>query len=228
MILRFFFDAIIGYLLGSISPAFLIGKLVKGVDIREHGSGNLGSTNALRVLGVVPALLTFIVDASKGFFAIWISDLIFSGEFSGYEDIAKIVSGLAVILGHSYPFYLKFKGGKGIATAFGIACYLNPFGAVCLLLIEWIVVLSSGYVSLASMICSAMFPVAVNLFHLKKHAPNIFIWAMCLLIGGIAVIRHIPNIKRLIRGEENKFKLKDRKEEESVLQQNDSKKNGEK
>lgn len=199
---------VIGYLLGSFSPAYFIGKITKKIDIRNYGSGNLGSTNVLRTLGVREALITFVLDTLKGLLSLLIAVSIFGNTYSAYETVAMLVAGVGAILGHNFPFYLGFKGGKGIATAFGIALFLNPFGAVCLLLIEWVVVLSSGYVSLASVICCVLYPFVVNFLHIEGYTANIYTWILCIFIGALAVIRHIPNIKRLIAGKENKFMLK--------------------
>lgn len=204
---KFVIVAVVGYLLGSISPAYFIGKLTNGTDIRKKGSGNLGSTNVLRVLGAKAAAITFVADVLKGFVTMLICDLLFSDTHSGYGAVAILIGGLAVILGHNFPFYLNFKGGKGIATSFGIALYLNPFGALFLLLIEWVITLTTGYVSLASVINCLAYPFLVNLVHVEPNATNMYTWILSGVMAIIAIIRHWANIKRLLHGKENRFML---------------------
>lgn len=209
MWIKFVIIFVFGYLLGSISPAYFIGKYVKNIDLRSKGSGNLGSTNVMRVLGAKSALITFILDTLKGFLALYISDIMFSDVYSSHSAIGMLIGGVAVILGHNFPFYLNFRGGKGIATSFGIALYLNPFGAMCILLLEWLVTLTTGYVSLASVINCVAYSFVVNLIHFNwAYSPNIYTWMLCIILSVIAIIRHIPNIKRLLQGKENRFMLK--------------------
>lgn len=209
MWIKFILLFVFGYLLGSVSPSYFIGKYVKKIDLRSKGSGNLGSTNVMRVLGAKSALITFVLDTLKGFLAVYISDLMFSDVYSSHSAIGMLIGGVAVILGHNFPFYLNFKGGKGIATSFGVALYLNPFGAMCTLLLEWIITLTTGYVSLASVINCIAYPFVVNLIHFHwAYSPNIYTWILCIILSVIAIVRHIPNIKRLIMGKENRFMLK--------------------
>lgn len=209
MWIKFVLLFVFGYLLGSVSPSYFIGKYVKKIDLRSKGSGNLGSTNVMRVLGAKSALITFALDTLKGFLAVYISDLMFSDVYSSHSAIGMLIGGVAVILGHNFPFYLNFKGGKGIATSFGVALYLNPFGAMCTLLIEWVITLTTGYVSLASVINCIAYPFVVNLIQFHwAYSPNIYTWILCIILSVIAIVRHIPNIKRLIMGKENRFMLK--------------------
>lgn len=211
VILRCLLVMVIGYLLGSVSLSYFIGKLTKNIDIRTKGSGNLGSTNVLRVLGKRAAIFTFIYDVLKGVISVWIADLLFKGEYEQYGSIGTMVSGIAVVLGHNFPFYLNFKGGKGIATSFGVALYLNPFGALTILAVEFIIIFASGYVSLASIINCVLYPFAVNLLW-SAGSGDLYIWIMSVILAVFALIRHMPNIKRLIQGNENRFSLKKKKE----------------
>ena len=191
----------LAYLLGSVSMSYIVGKYAKGVDIRTKGSGNLGSTNALRVLGWKCAAITVAYDILKGVATIWIADLMFDGQL---ESIAIMLGGIAVIAGHNFPFYLKFKGGKGIATSFGIALYLNPIAAVALLIIEFGIIFSTGYVSLASVISAAVYPFLV-IFLWSGHVGDVWYWILCVVLAVLAIYRHRSNIKRLIDGNENRF-----------------------
>ncbi len=207
MWIKYIAIALIGYLLGSVSPAYFIGKYIKKTDVRKKGSGNLGATNVLRVLGAKSAIATFVFDVLKGFLTMLIADLMFNDAFSSHGTVGMFIGGLAVVLGHNFPFYLNFKGGKGISTSFGVALYLNPFGALCLLLLEWLITLSTGYVSLASVINCIAYPLAVNLIKIGPRISNIYIWILCIFVGLLGVIRHSANIKRLMQGKENKFML---------------------
>ena len=191
----------LAYLLGSVSMSYIVGKYAKGVDIRTKGSGNLGSTNALRVLGWKCAAITVAYDILKGVATIWIADLMFDGQL---ESIAIMLGGIAVIAGHNFPFYLKVKGGKGIATSFGIALYLNPIAAVALLIIEFGIIFSTGYVSLASVISAAVYPFLV-IFLWSGHVGDVWYWILCVVLAVLAIYRHRSNIKRLIDGNENRF-----------------------
>lgn len=211
VVLRCVLIAIIGYLLGSVTLSYFIGKLTKNIDIRTKGSGNLGSTNALRVLGTRAAVFTFAYDVLKGVGTVWIADLLFGGEYEKYRSIATMIGGIAVVMGHNFPFYLKFKGGKGIATSFGVALYINPLGALTILAVEFIIIFASGYVSLASVVNCILYPFAVNLLWTASTG-DIYVWIMSVILGIFALIRHIPNIKRLLKGTENRFSLKKKKE----------------
>lgn len=193
----------LAYILGSVSMSYIVGKYAKGVDIRTKGSGNLGSTNALRVLGWKCAAITVAYDILKGVATVWIADLMFDGQL---ESIAIMLGGIAVIAGHNFPFYLKFKGGKGIATSFGIALYLNPIAAMALLVIEFGIIFSTGYVSLASVISAALYPFLV-MFMWSGHVGDVWYWILCVVLAVLAIIRHRSNIKRLIDGNENKFTI---------------------
>ena len=226
MWIKFVIIFVIGYLLGSFSPAYFIGKYAKNIDLRSKGSGNLGSTNVMRVLGAKSALITFVIDVLKGFLAMYISDIMFSDVYSSWGAVGMLVGGVAVVLGHNFPFYLNFKGGKGIDTSFGVALYINPFGALCMLLCEWLVTLTTGYVSLASVINCIALPFFINLFHFGPYVTNIYTWILCIILGVIALIRHIPNIKRLLKGKENRFMLKSTiKEKKPVFNDKDNAEN---
>lgn len=192
MITRFVLAIIIAYFLGNISPATIIAKM-HGMDIKKVGSGNAGTTNTLRVLGPKAGLITFLIDIGKGILAVsigfWIS-----------TPLAAMVCAIAAFLGHIFPVVLKFKGGKGVAVAFGTLLALNWKLALLELLIVVIVVLVTRRVSLGSIMAAASFPILCYFLE-----PG-FIY-IGTLMAIIVVIMHRNNIQRLIRGEESKINL---------------------
>jgi glycerol-3-phosphate acyltransferase PlsY len=214
----FFLIIITSYLLGSIPFGVIIAK-AHGKDLRSIGSGNIGATNVGRALGKKWAYLCFLLDVLKGTLPMLLVNLEF--RISNFEFPAFgrfwfwLAVGCAAILGHIFPIYLKFKGGKGVATSLGVALGLWPYYTICasLALIIWItVVLIWRYVSLASIIASIAFPILLILAIILKPTWNFGdLWP--LLIAAIAIpliviIRHRENIKRLIAGTENKILTK--------------------
>jgi len=186
---------VVSYLIGSIPFGYVIARS-KGVDIRQHGSGNIGATNVWRTLGPLPGIVAFAGDAGKGFAAVWL------GRYAGIEG-AELLTGFAAMAGHSWPVYLKFKGGKIIATGAGVVLALSP-PATLIALLVWLSVLGIfRYVSLSS-ICAAV-SVPVSLYALGngwKYA------SFGTLLALLAIYKHIPNIKRLIAGNELKVGTK--------------------
>ena len=184
---------LIGYFIGSISSSYLIGKLSGNIDIRQHGSGNLGATNAFRVLGLKAGVGVFVADLLKGVVAaligMWIAG-----------DIGGLVGGLAAVLGHNWPVFLGFRGGKGVATSMGLIFTLFPWIGLILVAVGFIVILVSRYVSLASLIGSFLFPVLVAVFGYDQLYVIISI-----ILAGLAIFRHKSNIMRLAQGKENKI-----------------------
>jgi glycerol-3-phosphate acyltransferase PlsY len=181
-------------LIGGIPSGLLIGRLFGGADLRKSGSQNIGATNAFRVLGILPALLTLICDLLKGFLPLLILDSM------NPHSLLLICLGLTAIMGHDYSPYLKFKGGKGVATSLGVFLFLSP-KAILISLIFWIVVVALfRIVSLASIGAGLILPLAI---YLMDYPRPIFIAAIfaCLLL----IIRHKKNIGRLCRGEEKRL-----------------------
>lgn len=193
------------YLLGSVPFGFVLGHM-KGVDLREHGSGNVGATNAGRVLGRRFGLLVFVLDFAKGwvpalFLARWIAD---REEVAWSQDGVALLMGAAAIVGHVFPIWLRFKGGKGVATSAGVCAGLH-WPAVLAALLIWIAVLKwSRFVSLASMISAAAFPVAFALM----VGPDVafgqrrLVTGLAILLAAVIIALHRSNIARLLRGEE--------------------------
>lgn len=189
---------LITYLMGSFSPAYFLGKIINKVDIREYGSGNAGSTNALRVLGKKLALLTLIMDILKGIIAIVIGRYIM-GINGGY------LAGLFVVLGHNWPVFLKFKGGKGIATSLGVLFTLNwKLGLICLI-IGLIFIILSKRVSLGSVMASIAAPIVS---YLIVGTVKDYLFLTTLVLALLSIYRHRSNIGRLIRREESKLVFK--------------------
>ena len=200
---------IISYLIGSISFSVIISKKMAGFDVREKGSGNAGATNMLRSVGVKAAVLTLIGDCLKGVVAILIAVLI--GKIAQNLDKALLVqlAGIAVILGHTFPIFFNFKGGKGVATALGVVLVTNwQIGLICLVFALVLMVLSR-MVSLGSVGACVLFPVLV--LFIKNHyivteGSSYLIYSIILAI--IVAFNHRSNIKRLLNGTENKISLK--------------------
>lgn len=201
----------LGYLFGIFQTGYLYGKIVEKLDIRNFGSGNAGSTNVLRVLGVKAALVVFLGDSFKAIFCIWLVKYLF--RMDPNVDLLALYSGLGVTLGHNFPFYLKFKGGKGIASMAGIMFAMDiRIAAVCLFVFS-LVVYTTRYVSLGSILISITFFVLIIVFGLQgaytvdsSHLYEMFAVQAVLMI--MAIWRHRANIKRLLAGNENKVGAK--------------------
>lgn len=201
-----FICILIGYFIGCIQSAFIVGKLMANIDIRDYGSGNAGTTNVTRVLGAKAGVIVFVLDILKGVLAFVICSLIFKGggTFLGKSSIlAGVYAGFGAILGHDFPFYLKFKGGKGTATTLGFILFINPFVAIITYVIGFIVVFITRYISLASLVMTLVCFLTMILFKLEFEAIIIMFLVMLL-----SYYQHLDNIKRLIKREENKFSFK--------------------
>ncbi len=196
-ILSFF----VGYLIGCVQFAYIIGKMVGNIDIREHGSGNAGMTNVTRVLGAKAGILVFIFDILKGVIAFNLCNLIFGGN--DLSILYGVYGGFGAIIGHDFPFYLKFKGGKGVATTLGFLLFVNPILAIITYLVGFIVAYISKYISLASLVMTLLF--VILMFITKMPLEETFVMALVTIL---CYYQHRENIKRLIKGEERKFSFK--------------------
>ena len=199
---------LIGYVFGLLQSGYLYGKFVKNTDIRQHGSGNAGSTNILRVFGVKSALIVFLGDFFKAVVAMFIARKLFGGTGNG--DLYAMYAGLGVTLGHDFPFYMNFKGGKGIASMAGILTAMDlRITAVCLLIFVAVVYLTR-FVSPGSILVSIAFGV-MNIYFCWKGYYNVLpgncpeVYAITLFLTGLAIQRHHANIGRLLSGTENKI-----------------------
>jgi acyl phosphate:glycerol-3-phosphate acyltransferase len=203
------------YLCGAIPWGFIIGKM-KGIDIREHGSGNIGATNVTRTLGSIPGKICFVLDLLKGLIPVLATMLLVKYQIiTANIDYAMIIATLATVIGHMFPVYLKFKGGKGISTTGGALLALSPGAFICSALLWVIVFKTSRYVSLASIIAAATLPLNAwimnitglnNIAGLSKTTMPLMIFLS--ILGLLAIIRHISNIKRLLNGTESRFAKK--------------------
>ena len=184
------------YLIGSIPFGLVLGKCL-GVDVRQAGSGNIGATNVNRLLGKKLGLLTLLADAGKGLLPMLATAVILDRHQEADLWIALV--GAAAFLGHIYPLYLRFKGGKGVATALGIFFYIQPLAVLACLLLFVVVVRVWGYVSLGSLSAAALMPIIISLS--GRPAVNV---GLALFISLLIWFKHADNIKRLLRHEENK------------------------
>jgi glycerol-3-phosphate acyltransferase PlsY len=190
------------FLLGSIPTGYLVAR-AKGIDIRQHGSGNIGATNVFRTLGKPLGVLVFFIDALKGFAAVWLA--MHYGGASAWPGIAAAV---AVIAGHNYTPWLGFKGGKGIATSAGVLMALMPWAVLAIALVWFAVFFATRYVSLASICAAAALPVAVGALWFYGCGGNAPLLGFALLIAALAIWRHRSNIERLMAGTEHRFERK--------------------
>lgn len=205
---------ILSYLVGSIPSSIWVGKIAKGVDIRHHGSGNAGATNTFRLLGWKPGVIVLLIDFFKGFSSsFWISGLAYSiasgpvALFSFWEVDAflKIVCGVVAVVGHMFPIYANFDGGKGMATAAGMLCGIEPISVAITAVVFIIVMLVSRFVSLASLVAAFIYPLILVVMRYVYEWPidgSILIFAG--IVGLAIIVKHKGNIGRLMRGEENR------------------------
>jgi glycerol-3-phosphate acyltransferase PlsY len=199
MLLRIILCLMFGYIMGCFSTAFFVGKLNK-VDIRKYGSGNMGTTNALRTLGAKAGAITLIGDVLKAVIAILLVKYVL---FPGHEslDLFSIYTGLGVVIGHNYPFWLKFKGGKGMAATGGVMASLDPLIIPIGLPIFILSIVITKYVSVGSLAIAVLFPVWIAI----RHPGDIHMLMVALVFMALAIIKHRSNIKRIIDGTENKI-----------------------
>jgi glycerol-3-phosphate acyltransferase PlsY len=197
--------AVAAYLLGSIPFGFLLVLAFRKEDIRTKGSGNIGATNVVRSGGKGLGALTFVLDAVKGYVAVqaagWI--LAWTGNSTLSPQNAQAIAAIFAILGHMHPVWLRFKGGKGVATAFGVFLALSPKAALIGLAIFLVVFLIWRYVSLASILSAVAFPIAALLF--ARGQTTLLLTVVTVLIPLIVIVKHHQNIARLLQGTEYRF-----------------------
>jgi acyl phosphate:glycerol-3-phosphate acyltransferase len=195
---------VLSYLIGSIPWGYLFARS-KGIDIRQHGSGNIGAANVLRVMGKKWGYLVFLCDFFKGFLSVKLGSLI-AAFFLVNLVLGSVIAAIACVLGHDYPIWLGFKGGKGIATLAGAVLVLFPplvfvsFGVI------WIAVFLIGrYTSLASISAAVALPISVPLIVAKTETDFLLLVCFSVLMGALVIWRHRSNIVRLLNGTENRF-----------------------
>jgi glycerol-3-phosphate acyltransferase PlsY len=191
-----------GYLLGSIPFGYLLVRLRGGGDVRALGSGNIGATNVVRAAGWFIGVTTLILDVAKGFFGVWLV-----GHFSDGNIRFMMYAGLAAILGHVFPVWLGFSGGKGVATALGVFLVICWPAVAVAVAIFAIVVIFWRYVSLASVSATAALPLLVYVLYAPGRAPPVPIWVGTLLAAVLVIVKHRKNIERLMAGTEPPFEM---------------------
>ncbi len=198
---------VLAYLLGSINFAVIFSKIFMKKDVREVGSGNAGTTNVMRSAGFVPGALTFLCDALKGFVACYVGKMVFQtlSDVRG-DDLGVLgayICGLLCMIGHVFPVFFKFKGGKGVATSVGIFSVCAPIAIVLGLAVFAVITLTTKYVSLASLSATVVVVVTSVIFRLTD---GYLVWQIVLAVcmGLVVFLKHGDNIKRLLNGTENK------------------------
>jgi len=201
-------SVVLAYLIGSIPTAYIFGRMLKNLDIREHGSGNMGATNAFRVLGKVPGTLVLVLDIVKG-----IIPVTFLANAFGLEDaLSLVIISVATVAGHNWTVFLGFKGGKGMATSLGVLIGLAIQFQILRIILLWVTMtwlgffLLFGFVSLASIIAAVVFPVLMVVY--CEPLPLVI---MSIVLCVFIVFRHSSNIKRLAKGQENRVSFPFRK-----------------
>jgi len=198
--------SLIGYLFGSLPTGHLVGRFL-GVDISKHGSGNIGATNVLRVLGRRWGYLVFFIDTLKGFLAVRAAFYLVQSAKIGVEriELVGILAAITCILGHTFPIWLRFKGGKGVATSAGALLGLMPAAIVAIFFLWLIIFQLTRYVSLASIGAAVALPAVVGILILRKFVTDTALLYFSVLIAGVVIWRHRSNLKRLINGTERRF-----------------------
>jgi len=191
-----FFIALFGYLLGSIPTGLIVTKLFSNADPRLSGSGNIGATNIYRTAGKKPALVTLLADVIKGALPAWIA------VWLGLSSLWISIAGLSPVVGHIFPIFLGFKGGKGVATALGVYCIISPVSVLIEFLVFSGIVWKWRYVALGSITCAVTIPILIAFF--RSESQHYFV--LSVIIAALILYRHQPNISRLLQGTENKWK----------------------
>ncbi len=205
------FSAILfAYLLGSIPTSIWVGKVFYNIDIREHGSGNAGATNTFRILGAKAGFPVFFVDVMKGYAAVrllYLTDFYIpeTGDFVNFQ----LALGLAAMIGHIFPIFAGFRGGKGVATLTGIVLALHPMATLITFVIFVVTLILSKFVSLSSMVAAFTFPFTL-IFVFSRTTPSLIIFSMIISI--LMLFTHQKNIERLFKGEEKKFRIRRKSE----------------
>jgi glycerol-3-phosphate acyltransferase PlsY len=205
-VIKLLLTLLLSYLLGSVATAVWVGKIFHGVDVREHGSGNAGATNVIRVLGWKTGVPVLLIDVLKG----WVAAMLpvffnLAGEGTALLINYQILAGICAVLGHIFPLFTGFRGGKGVATIFGVLLAIHPLLTISCSGVFMCVLLISGYVSLSSMSAGLAFPVLLFLFF---DTPSVFFKVFSIIVAIALIFTHRKNIKRLLKGEESKLLTK--------------------
>ncbi len=193
------------YLIGSIPTSIILGKALRGIDVREHGSRNPGATNTFRVLGWKIGILVGAIDIFKGFAAAVLLPSVIPEGSRAMGDLRPILAGFAAIAGHVWTVFANFRGGKGVGAAFGVIIGLAPIPALIVVTVWAALTFGTGYVSVGSIAAAAALPLSVVLLGVWRDDLSISLAVFASLVGLLVIIRHRSNIGRLMRGEENRF-----------------------
>jgi len=194
------------YVLGSIPFGLLFARLFGGGDVRQSGSGNIGAANVTRVAGPLPGILTLVFDAAKGALAVWLA-----AHYSANSARAMMLAGLTALLGHCFPAWLRFKGGKGVATGLGVFAALCPLAVVVAVAFYLIVFIVWRFSSLASLSAAAAMPLLVYFLWAPHHAPPLVVSFGTLFAAGLIIYKHDANLQRLVEGTEPRFVFRKRR-----------------
>jgi len=194
---------VVAYLLGSIPFGLLVGGVLGGRDVRKAGSGNIGATNVSRVAGPFAGILTLLLDAAKGSVAV-----LAAARLTEDSAVWMIVAGICALLGHCYPLWLHFKGGKGVATAAGVFLVLCPLALLSALAVFILVVAFWRFVSLGSLAAAAAIPLLMYFLWAPHHAPPLVVTFGSLGISALVIYKHDANMQRLVEGTEAKFSFR--------------------
>ena len=202
-ILKLLLTLVFSYLLGSVATAVWAGKIFHHIDVREHGSGNAGATNVIRVLGWKTGMPVLLIDVLKGWLAAMLPVFFhLAGQETAQLTNLQILAGIAAVLGHIFPVFAGFRGGKGVATIFGVLLAIHPLVTISCLGVFLLVMIVSGYVSLSSMSAGIAFPLFLFLFF---DTPSVFFKIFSVIVAAALIITHRKNIRRLLKGEESKL-----------------------
>lgn len=189
---------IVAYLVGGISFSIVLGRWIHNIDVRQYGSGNAGATNVTRIMGITLGATVFLLDAFKGFFMAWV----------GYKwggNLGLSLAGMAVVLGHNFPVYYHFQGGKGVSTTIGVMLFTNFCWSLLPLAVAFGIGFSVGFISVGSILYFILMPLV---FCLRGAHGSVEIMVMAVVLGILGLVRHRSNIARLLAGEENSFRRK--------------------
>ncbi len=197
---------LLSYLAGSIPTSIIVSKLFRGIDIREHGSGNAGATNVLRVLGWKLALLVMVVDVGKGFVAARFIAQLGTSALPGHWSLVQILAGACAVVGHIYTVFAGFRGGKGVGTGAGVMLALYPLPTLICVAVFLAVAFGTRYVSLASLTGVTLLPLILVFYKtvLHRHVDTLLL-LFAVLVAALIIFAHRSNIRRLLAGTENRF-----------------------
>lgn len=195
--MKYLIVALLAYLIGNITGSYIISKSFFAEDIREKGSGNAGTTNMLRIYGLLPGIITLLIDMAKGYLAVYLGALI-EPQYGSY------IAGLFVVIGHIWPVVLKFKGGKGMATSAGVYLYHTPWMLLIALVLFFIINFIGKIMSLTSLILATFATVYILIFHNNDY----YLMGLTISLAILVFYSHRSNIKRLKEGSENKISIK--------------------